>query len=363
MNRVAITGIGIIDTLGNNPDDCYESFISDNYNDPIPYHWCRVEEYHNQLVFPITSEVQLPNIHPKTLRTFDDNIKYGIHAVNQALKDSGVKPSSNVAVVASNITAGDEAFFESVNQMVTRGKMTNVKNFLAGMKDYFSGFICHHWGFTGPSIALNAACATSLYNIDYAMRFVDDHDYVVCATSDASINPIAIPFFSGLGALGTKSTPFEEGRDGFIPSDGAACLILESEQKAKARGATIYAYVYPAGMATDIDSSVAPNKNGAGAKNAMKKALGTLNPSEISFVCAHGTSTPIGDAVELQSIKELFGDIDIIAPKTKIGHTMGACGMIEAIYGIKYAKKTGYFVNNSFGFGGKCSSQVIKVKK
>jgi len=362
MKRVAITGIGMIDTLGNNPTDCFSSFISEKYIDPIPYDWCPVEEYRTQKVFPVTSSLNLPDISLKTLKTFDNNLKYGLHAVHQALQDSGVEHRNNVAVVASNVTSGDEIMSKSVVEIHEIGRMKRPRHFLAGMKDFFPGFICQQWGFNGPNIAMNAACATSIFNIDYAMRIVDEYDYVVCALSDVCINELAVPFFTGVGALGTNSIPFEEGRDGFIPGDGGACFILESEERAKARGARIHAYLHKAGFGSDAYGSTAPCPAGTGAELAMHKAIGN---HEIDFVVAHGTSTPLGDEVEKESIEELLGNIEIVAPKRKIGHTMGTSGMLEAIYGImllKHRNKSGKFLNNSFGFGGKCASQVIEVE-
>ena len=357
MDRVALTGIGMIDTLGNNPKSCYEAYTAE-YKDPVQYDWCEIEQYRNQKVFPVTSEFQLPEIHPKTLKTFDNNLKYGIYAVDQALKDSGVEHSDNVAVVASNVTAGDGIVSKSIQEIHNVGRIKKPKNFLAGMKDFFPGFICQHYGFTGLSVAMNAACATSLFNIDYAMRIVDEYDYVVCATSDVPINVLAVPLFSWLGALGTKSTPFKEGRDGFIPGDGAGCFILESEERAKARGAKIHAYLYPVGFGSDAHSAIAPSPCGKGAKLAMSKALNGID--KVDFVVAHGTSTPLGDDVEMEAIKSILGDVEVIAPKRRIGHTIASAGILSAIYGIMKLKK-GKFLNNSFGFGGKCASQVVEI--
>ena len=355
MNRVAVTGIGMIDTLGNNPKDCFDAYMGE-YKDPVDYDWCEIESYRKQKVFPVTSEVILPEIAPKTLKTFDNNLKYGLHAVDQALKDSGVDHSSNVGVIASSITSGDEIVYQSVPEIHSKGRLKRPRSWLAGMKDFFAGFVCQHYGFNGLNISMNAACATSTFGIDYAMRMIDEYDYIVCANTDSSVNELSVPFFTGLGALGTKSTPFEEGRDGFIPAEGAACFILESEEKAKARGAKIHAYLYPVGFGSDAYASTAPSPDGIGAKLSMKKAL--HHTDKVEFVNAHGTSTPLGDTVEMNAIKEVIGDIEVIAPKARLGHTMGAAGMLEAIYGIMMKK--GKFLNNSFGFGGKCASQVIE---
>ncbi len=358
MKRVAVTGIGMIDTLGNNYNDCSSSFLSESYIDPVPYDWCSIERYRNQKVFPVTAAPILPDIEPKTLKLLDDNMKYGVHAVHKALQDAGVEHSENVAVVASNTSSGDKIVYQSLNEIGQLGYMKRPRHFLAGFKDYLSGFICKQWQFHGASIAMNAACATAPASLDYAMRLVDEYDYVVCATSDDSCNEVLIPFFTAIGALGTHSNPFGKDRDGLIPGSGGACFILQAEDKLSKKP---HAWLYPPGLASDAYSDAAPHPEGYGARLAMKKALRYNN---VDFVNAHATSTPIGDEIELAAIKDILGDVDIIAPKRKIGHTMGAAGMLEAIYGIAKCRKDGTkrFLNNSFGFGGKCASQIIEVE-
>jgi 3-oxoacyl-[acyl-carrier-protein] synthase II len=357
MNRVAVIGIGMIDTLGNNVESCSRAFFSEQYKDPVPYDWCRLEQFRHHKVFPVTSDVVLPDIPSKTLKTFDDNLKYGLHAVHQALQDAEVEHSSNVAVVASNTSSGDMAWFDTVGQLHSVGRMKTIRNFLAGFKDFFASYICQQWGFTGNSTAMNSACATSITSLDYAMKLVDEYDYVVCAVSDDSCNEILVPFFSGIGALGTHSNPFGPDRDGLIPGSGAACFILQAENKLKKKP---HAWLYPAGLASDAYAATAPHPDGVGARLAMKKAL---QYGTVDFVNAHATSTPMGDDIELSAIEDILGSIEVVAPKRKLGHTMGSCGMIEAIYGIEKCKKSKYnkFLNNSFGFGGKCASQIVEI--
>jgi len=363
MKRVAVTGIGMIDTLGNNLTDCSNAMYNLPFKEPIAYSDCPVDTFKPQKVFPVTSELELPDVHPKVLRTFDANIKYGLHAVHQALNDSGVNQSKNVAVIASNVTSGDENMFSSMKDLWEVGRLRRPRNFLAGMKDFFPGFIAQHWGFEGPNTAMNAACATSLFSLDYATTFVERYDYVVCASSDDPIQTLPISLFSGLGAVGTVSDPFGPNRDGLIPGAGAACFILESEEKAIARDAKVYAWLYPVGFGSDAYAATAPNPEGTGAKAAMNMATEVFNKMQIEFVSAHGTSTPAGDEVELNAIRELFGDIEIVAPKKHLGHTMGTCGLLEAAYGVAKCQRENkkVFLNNSFGFGGKCASQVVEV--
>lgn len=391
MKRVAVTGMGIIDPLGSNPNDCYTNLVSKDYTAPQPYQSSKLERWKSQNVFHVDQEkVVLPdNIKPSLIRSVERAIRYSLHAVNQALEDAGVPETDNVAVVASNITAGNELKMEVVPKLFSEDKKVRPMQLLGSTKDFLCGFISQHYGFHGPNASMYAACATSLFSIDYAMSFVDDYDYVVCTVADGGINETDIGFFSMINALGTHSAPFDDNRDGFIMGEGGACLILESEEKAKARGATIHAYLYPVGFGSDAFNVTSPDPEGLGAKQAMNNALKGIDVNDIGFVNAHGTSTPVGDEIEYRAVTDVLGKVPMFSSKSKIGHTMGACGMIEAIHSIQTLKNgsipdnfninncsfdsyglitdqnrtthSRMCINNSFGFGGKCASQVIEV--
>ena len=391
MNRVALTGIGMIDPMGNNPQACYDNFVSGEYKEPVPYTDCKVERYRNQNVFPVDLEgLQLPeDLKPATLNNLERGVKYSLHAIEQALADAGVEKSSNVATIASNITAGNEYIIDVYPKLFGETGRVRPRQLLGTTKDFMVGFITEYYGWQGPSTSMYSACATSLFNIDYAMKFVDDYDYVVCTVSDHGINETDISFFSQLGALGTHSAPFDDNRDGFIMGEGGACFILESEEKAKARGAKIHAYLHPVGFGSDAYNATSPSLDGIGAKLAMRNALKGIDKDAIGFVNAHGTSTPAGDEIEYNAILDVLGPKQIFSCKSKIGHTMGACGMLETIYSIMAMKNNTipdnhnlnvcsfdlekiitntnrrtdkrFAINNSFGFGGKCASQVIEI--
>lgn len=393
MKRVAITGMGMIDTLGNSPEVCYNNFVSKTYIDPKPYKECKVERYQGQNVFPVDLEgLDLPEeIKPAMLNNLERGVKYSLHAIKQALADSGVEPSSNVATIASNITAGNQYIIDVYPKLYAESGRVRPRQLLGTTKDFLVGMLTEHYGWQGPSTSMYAACATSLFNIDYAMRFVDDYDYVVCTVSDHGINETDISFFSQLGALGTHSAPWDDDRDGFVMGEGGACFILESEEKAKARGANIHAYLHPVGFGSDAFNATSPSTEGIGAKAAMRNAIKGIDKTQIGFVNAHGTSTPAGDEIEYRAILDVLGPTEIVSCKSKIGHTMGACGMIEAIYSIMALKKGAipdnhnlnvcsfdleriitntnrlthkrFAINNSFGFGGKCASQVIEINE
>jgi len=387
MNRVAVTGMGIIDTLGANPTECFNSMLDTYYSHPPLFSHSRLERHRTQPVFPVDRDkLVIPELKPSVLRNLEHCNLFALHTVEQALKQSGVKHSDNVGVIGSSITMGNYFSMDTWRPMVSETGRVRPKLLLNCAKDFMSGFISQHYGYKGLNTSLYASCATSQFSIDYAMQHVDDYDYMVCVMSEHGVNEADINFFNMIHAMGTKSCPFDDDRDGFIMGEGSGCFILESEEKAKKRNANIIAYLYKPGYGSDTSSPTSPDPDGAAAKLSMRNAL---KNNDVSFVNAHGTSTPIGDEIEFNAIKEVLGNIPIVSNKSKIGHTMGACGIIEAIYTIKSLQSgqipdnhnitkcsfdtdgmitdknrttTGKkALNNSFGFGGKCASQVIEI--
>jgi 3-oxoacyl-[acyl-carrier-protein] synthase II len=312
---------------------------------------------------------------------------YGFYAVEQAMKMAKVPSTVNVAVVVSSVTGGNDLRWE---QYLTRfqNKRYPLKKSLNILHDALCSAISQQYEFTGVNLSLYSACATGLMSIDYGINLVNEYDYVVVGGADNGSNVIDISFFNSLQALSNHSAPFDDKRDGFVIGSGAGALILESEEKARARGAPIHATVFSAGNASDGFDRTAPS--GKGACLAMEKALINAKVDTVDFVNAHGTGTPAGDRVEYDSIIKVVGDKPIYSNKGKIGHTLAAAGVIETIYSIEsmnkqilppnfnfknasydvaqnlvrkpiyFDKKTAYTLNNSFGFGGKCSSMVVQ---
>ena len=387
MKRVAVTGMGIIDTLGANPKECFDSMLDTNYSHPPLFKHSRLERHRQQPVFPVDrNKLLIPELKPTVLKNLEPCNLFALHTVEQALKQSGVKHSSNVGLIGSSITLGNYYAMDTWPTLYSETGRARPKLLLNCAKDYMSGFLSQHYGYKGLNTSIYASCATSMFSIDYAMRYVDEYDYVVCVISEHGVNEADVSFFKQLGAIGTKSCPFDDNRDGFIMGEGAGAFILESEEKAKKRNANIISYLYTPGFSSDTSSPTSPDQDGAGAKLSMTNAL---KDNDVSFVNAHGTSTPAGDEIEYNAIKEVLGNVPIVSNKSKIGHTGGACGIIEAIYTIKSLQSgqipdnhniskcsfdidgmitdknrttTGKMaLNNSFGFGGKCSSQLIEI--
>jgi len=389
--RVAITGMSIVDTLGSTLDVCWQKMVDPNVIAPVMYENCKIGKYKTLPVFPVDqNSFYLPEeVKSNQTKYFERSVKYGLYTLDQALKQSGVEHSSNVAVVASNITAGNEQKIDLYPILYSESERFSPKRLLGFSKDFLCGLIAQQWEFKGPNVSLAAACATGQFNIDYAMKLTDSYDYVVCTCSDGGINETDIAFFSRLHALGTHSSPFDRSRNGFVMGEGAGTLILESEANAKKRGANVLAWIYPVGFGTDTSSPTSPDSDGLGGIKAMTKAIGDIDKNKIAFVNAHGTSTPVGDRIEYEAISTVLPNTPIWSCKSKIGHTMGACGIIETVYSVQALNSTvipdnwnlndcefdnngsvlgknrntqdkQFAVNNSFGFGGKCASILIE---
>lgn len=390
--RACVTGYGVVDCLGTDPADNFARLIDD-----VDYITSIDQETHAALMEQAkidrhggverAASVTAPVTLPFPAANFSKTMLYGFHATQQALAMANVPPTKNVAVILSSVTGGNELRWEMAKAH-RQSKRYPLKKSLNVLMDALCSAVSEHYQFTGVNVSLYAACATGIMSIDYGMRLVDEYDYVIVGGSDHGANLIDLSFFSSIQALSNHSAPFDDSRGGFVIGSGAGVLILESEEKAKARGATVHAYVYPAGNASDGSDRTAPN--GQGARLAMEKAIRNANGSSVDFVNAHGTGTPVGDPIEYGAIREVVGDVPVYSNKGKIGHTMAAAGVIETIYSIESMKRgvcphtfncntttldvvrTPYkfdnskvvrTLNNSFGFGGKCSSMVVEYEQ
>jgi 3-oxoacyl-[acyl-carrier-protein] synthase II len=389
-----VVGYGMIDALGNCPSDCFSNMINkQDYSVDLDYMGeCKIHRG-----IPVNDS--LINLPDKFTSKITSNMtraqQLAIHATDQALKMSGLPLSPNVAVIVSSVS-NDVEFLDGNFQKLKENKRVNPFKVVNRIPDIISSQICGHYGFMGTSFAIYASCATGLLSIDYAMRILDEYDYVIVGGADAGVFEIAIKYFNAIGALGNYNAPFDDSREGFIMGEGAGVLILQSRSKAIEFNSNIHATLYPAGAASDAFDLTSPAEDGRGAKVALSKAMRNaemLNnmPVNIDAVSAHATSTPVGDPIEYRIITEHFGSTPIYSPKSKIGHTLAAAGILETIYAIE-SMKNGIIphcqnlfncsfdsynclvrepiklignrfrtLNNSFGFGGKCVSQVIEV--
>jgi len=270
-----------------------------------------------------------------------------------------------------------------------------------------AGHLSIHYGFQGPNIAVTTACTTGTHNIGLAARMIayGDADVMLAGGAEKATSPTTMAGFSSMKALSTRnespqeaSRPWDKNRDGFVLSDGAAVLVLESLEHAEARGANIYCELAGFGMSADAAHMTSPAENGAGAARSMQTALNdaALLPTAVDYINAHGTSTPLGDVAETEAIKAVFGGhanrLCVSSTKSMIGHALGAAGAIEAAISIKaltdnvapptinldepgdgcdldyvpqYARPRALDVvlSNSFGFGGTNGTLIFKTFK
>ena len=346
----------------------------------------------------------------KERKRVDDFILFGVAAAKQAVADSGWTPAGDedrhrTGVMIGAGIGGLPGIEESSVTLHERGPRRISPFFIPGrLINLVSGYVSIEFGFTGPNHAVVTACSSGAHAIGDAARMImlDDADVMVAGGAEAAICPIGIAGFAACKALSTgfnddperASRPYDRDRDGFVMGEGSGIVVLEELEHAKARGAQIYAEVTGYGMSGDAYHITAPASDGSGGYRAMEMALkrAKLGPSDIDYVNAHGTSTPVGDEIELGAVERLFGDaadgLAMSSTKSAVGHLLGAAGAIEAIFSILSLKhqvvpptinldnpsveskinlvpheaqerKLTAVLSNSFGFGGTNASLIL----
>ncbi|MCZ6509137.1 MAG: beta-ketoacyl-ACP synthase II [Alphaproteobacteria bacterium] len=293
---------------------------------------------------------------PKDQRRVDDFIVFAMGAAVQAVEDAGWTPDDEeelerTGVIIGSGIGGLQTIYEGSTLMNERGPRRVGPFFIpSALINLASGYVSIRYGFKGPNHAVVTACSTGAHAIGDASRMImlDDADVMVAGGTEAAICRIGLAGFSAARALSTNfndtpeqaSRPYAKGRDGFVMGEGAGIVVLEEYEHAKKRAAKIYAEVIGYGMSGDAYHITAPAKDGNGGFRSMVAALkrAELNPEDIDYVNAHGTSTPLGDEIELGAVKRLFGDhaykFAMSSTKSAIGHLLGAAGSVEAIYSI-----------------------------
>jgi len=295
-------------------------------------------------------------VSPSDRRKIDPFIVFGIAAAQQAVEDSGWKPESDAerertGVMIGSGIGGLQTIYDGSLTIHERGPRRLSPFFIpAALINLASGQVSIRYGFKGPNHSVVTACSTGAHAIGDAARLIalDDADVMVAGGAEAAVCRLGMAGFAAARALSTKfndtpekaSRPWDQGRDGFVMGEGAGVLILEELEHAKARGAKIYAEVIGYGMSGDAHHVTAPAENGDGAYRAMAAALrrAKLNPEQVDYINAHGTSTPLGDVIEIGAVKRLFGSdvktLSMSSTKSATGHLLGAAGATEAIFSI-----------------------------
>jgi len=366
MRRVVVTGLGLVTPLGCGVQASWNRLIAGQSGLKTIDRF-EIED------LPCKVAAQLPEgdtadglwnaddwLDKRERRKVDPFITYGIAAANQAVEDSGWKPDSEEARCRSGVMIGSGigglgTIYESSLVLESKGPRRISPFFIpAALINLVSGQVSIKHGFKGPNHAPVTACATGAHAIGDAARLIafDDADVMVAGGSEAAICRLGIAGFAAARALSTgfnntpeaASRPWDKDRDGFVMGEGAGVVVLEEYEHAKARGTKIYAELRGYGLSSDAHHITAPADDGDGGFRAMAGALkrAELNPGDIDYINAHGTSTPLGDEVELGAVKRLFGnhthELAMSSTKSAIGHLLGAAGAVEAIFSILTVK-------------------------
>ncbi|MCJ7657177.1 MAG: beta-ketoacyl-ACP synthase II [Candidatus Atribacteria bacterium] len=400
INRVVITGIGLVTPIGIGKEEFWQSLIQGKSGiDKISYF--DTSEYPTKIAAEVKNFDYMNFISPKEANRMDKSTQFSIVSAMLALEDSKLKISkinsySTGVIIGSGI--GGIGTFEKQHKILLENGPRRVSPFFVPMmiSNISAGEIAIKIGAKGPNGVITTACASSTHAMGIAFKILQQGDaqIILSGGTEAAISPMALAGFCKMKALSIRnnepsraSRPFDSERDGFIMGEGAGILILETLKHAKERNANIYAEILGFGMTADAYHITAPAPDGEGAIKAMEIALrdAKINPSQIDYINAHGTSTPLNDKLETLAIKKVFGrhayDLKISSNKSMTGHLLGASGGVEAIataltiknniipptinynspdpecdldYVPNKSKKgiVNYAISNSFGFGG-----------
>ncbi|WP_454784425.1 beta-ketoacyl-ACP synthase II [Legionella sp. WA2024007413] len=406
--RIVITGMGMITPVGLNVEETWQNilagksgvvladeFDASEYSTRI---WAKVKNFNIENYVPL-----------KDARKMDVFTQYGIAAADEAMRDSGLKIDANlsnrIGVAVGAGIGGIQTITNNQDKLVAGGPRKVSPFFIpAGIINMVAGQISIRHQLKGPNIAVVTACTTGTHNIGLAARMIayGDADVMVCGGAEMTLTPLCLAGFSAVRSLSKRndepekaSRPFDKDRDGFVMGEGAGILVLEEYEHAKARGAKIYAELVGFGMSGDAFHITAPDDDADGAARAMEAAIhdAGIDPEQVDYINAHGTSTYLNDLNETKAIKRIFKqhayDLAVSSTKSMTGHLLGAAGAVEAIFSIlairdqiapptinldnpdegcdlNYVPYTpqkraiNYVLSNSLGFGGTNGSLLFK---
>ncbi len=405
--RVVITGLGIVSPVGNTVEEAWQNILAGKSG------IAAVTKF-DTTTFPVQFAGEVKNfditqyISAKDARRMDHFIHFGLAAGIQAVRDAGLDKENVVDLervgVAIGSGIGGLPLIEATKEEYAAGGVRKVSPFFVpgSIINMISGNLSIEFGFKGPNIALVSACTTGTHSIGDAARIIEygDADVMVAGGAESTVSPLGMGGFCAARALSTRnddpttaSRPWDKDRDGFVLGEGAGVMVLEEYEHAKARGAKIYAELVGYGMSADAYHITAPNMDGPRRSmvNALKNA--GISPSDVQYLNAHGTSTPLGDKNESDAVKAAFGDhaykLVVNSTKSMTGHLLGGAGGIESLFTVlaihnqispptinifnqdpecdlDYCANTArpmnieYGLKNNFGFGGTNGSLVFK---
>ena len=407
--RVVVTGMGIVSCVGSEIDEVWRNILEGN-SGIAPIDAFDASGFSTRIGGAVRGFDVSEILTPKDARKMDPFMHYGIAASNQALADSGIEvtaENNHRIGVAMGAGIGGLLTIETNHQRMIDGGPRRISPFFipGSIINMVSGHVSIMHRITGPNLSIVTACTTSTHCIGIAARTVahGDADVMLAGGAEFATTPLAVGGFCSARAMSTRnddpksaSRPFDKDRDGFVLSDGAGCVVLEEYEHAKARGANIYAEMIGFGMSADAYHITLPPADGEGARKCMVAAMhdAGIDPSEIDYLNAHGTSTPAGDIGETVGIKRAFGDaskkLAVSSTKSTTGHLLGAAGAAEAIFCILAIRdqvlpptinyetpdpecdldyvpntardaKVTTTISNSFGFGGTNGSLIFRA--
>lgn len=404
--RVVVTGLGIIAPQGNEVETAWQA-IQDGVSGVRMIDSFEATDYPVKIAATVQNFASERYLDPREVKRLDPFIQYGIAAADQAMLDADLQvatlDSHRIGVAIGSGIGGIGTITKNHAALLAGGPKkvspffipSSIANMVAGQVS-----IRHH--LQGPNICIVTACTTGSHNIGMAARMIagGDADVMLAGGSEMATTPVCIAGFHALRALSTRndqpaqaSRPWDRNRDGFVLGEGAGVLVLESYEHAKKRGARVYAELVGFGMSADAYHITTPNLDGEGAYRSMAAALHNAHvaATQVDYINAHSTSTPVGDEIELKAIERLFGRTKVAVSSTKsmTGHLLGAAGAIEAIFTVlsirdnvapptinldeppedfsinlvphEAQKHTiTYALSNSFGFGGTNASLLFK---
>ncbi len=407
--KVVLTGMGIISPVGNSLESAW-SAISNSQSGIAPLTAFDASDFKTQFAGEIKNFDIGQWLNPKEARKMDPFIHYGMAAALDAIKDSGLEEyaqldRNRVGVNVGSGVGGLDGIEQTTLTVEKRGPRRISPFYIPStIINMVSGDLSIMNGYKGPNISIVSACSSATHSIGLAARMIayGDADVMICGGAEFGTTPTAMGGFSAARALSTRnddpqaaSRPWDKDRDGFVLSNGAGVVVIESEEHARKRGARIYSEIAGFGMSGDAFHITSPPPGGEGAARCMQVAIADagVNPEEIDYINAHGTSTPAGDTAESDAVKSVFGEhaYNLIMSSTKsmTGHLLGAAGGVEMIFtalalrdnlapptinldepnpenDLNYAAHTAVekpinmAISNSFGFGGTNGSLLLK---
>ena len=351
--RVVVTGLGMLTPLGNTVDSTWEAIQNGKTGIGLIEHF-NVSDFGTRFGGSLKNFDCANYMEPKDARRMDVFMQYGIAAGVQAFEDSGLdadKYDSERFGVAIGSGIGGIKTIEDTSLLIRDAGPRKVSPFFVpgSIINMISGNLSIRFGLKGPNIAVTTACTTGTHNIGLASNMIlnNQADIMLVGGAEMAASPVGLGGFCAARALSTRnedpesaSRPWDAQRDGFVLGDGAGVMVLEDLAHAKKRGARIYAELTGFGMSGDAFHMTAPSEGGEGAALCMKNALVSagLNPEQVDYINAHGTSTPAGDIAETDAIKKVFGQhsstLCVSSNKSMIGHLLGASGAVEAIMSV-----------------------------